>query len=75
MPARKPDGSPEDFNPIAYFGGGIVNTSLARAELMITEYTTYNDLRGMLYAKQEIINGLTFKSSVGVHLANSTFHQ
>ena len=74
MAARKPDGSPEDFNPIAYFGGGIVNTSLAQAE-MITEYTTYNDLLGTLYATYEIINGLTFKSSVGVHLSNSTFHE
>ena len=74
MPARKPDGSFEDFNPIAYFGGGIVNTSLAEAAL-ITEYTDYNDLLGTLYAQYEIATGLSFKSSLGIHLANSNYHR
>lgn len=74
MPARKPDGTFEDYNPIAYFGGGIVNTSLAQAELT-TEYTLYNDLLASLFAQYELVDGLTFKSSVAIHLANSNYHQ
>ena len=73
MPARNPDGSPSSFNPIAYFGGGTVNTSLASAE-MITAYTTYNDLLGSVYAQYEILDGLSFKSSLGVNIQNSNYH-
>src|SRR5690606_26258610 len=74
MPARNPDGSPSSFNPIAYFGGGTVNTSLASAE-MITAHTTYNDLLGSVYAQYEILDGLSFKSSIGVNLGNSQYHE
>lgn len=74
MPARNPDGSPSSFNPIAYFGGGVVNTSLASAEL-ITAYTTYNDLLGSIYAQYELIEGLNFKTSLGVNLGNSNFYR
>lgn len=74
MPARNPDGTPSSFNPIAYFGGGVVNTSLASAEL-ITAYTTYNDLLGSIYAQYEILDGLTFKTSLGVNIGNSKFHR
>src|SRR5690606_39263205 len=74
MPARNPDGSPSSFNPIAYFGGGTVNTSLASAE-MITAHTTYNDLLGSVYAQYEILDGLSFKSSLGVNLGNSQYHE
>lgn len=73
MAARNPDGSPTSFNPIAYFGGGTVNTSLASAEL-ITAYTTYNDLLSSVYAQYQILDGLTFKSSLGVNLGNSQYH-
>lgn len=74
MPARNPDGTPSSFNPIAYFGGGVVNTSLASAE-MITAYTTYNDLLGSIYAQYEILDGLSFKTSLGVNIGNSRFHR
>lgn len=74
MSARNPDGSPSSFNPIAYFGGGTVNTSLASAE-MITAYTTYNDLLGSVYAQYEIFDGLSFKSSLGVNIGNSNYHR
>lgn len=73
MAARNPDGSPSSFNPIAYFGGGTVNTSLASAE-MITAHTTYNDLLGSVYAQYELLDGLRFKTSLGVNLANSVYH-
>ena len=73
MPARNPDGSPSSFNPIAYFGGGVVNTSLASAE-MITAQTTYNDLLGSVYLQYEILDGLLFKSSLGVNIGNSNYH-
>jgi len=73
MPARNPDGSPSSFNPIAYFGGGVVNTSLASAE-MITAQTTYNDLLGSVYLQYQILEGLHFKSSLGVNLGNSNYH-
>ena len=74
MAARKADGSVESFNPIAYFGGSVVNTSLASAE-MITAYTTYNDLLGSVYAQYEILKGLNFKSSLGLNIGNSNYHQ
>ncbi|NQD70771.1 TonB-dependent receptor [Sphingobacterium shayense] len=73
MPAREPDGTPSSYNPIAYFGGGVVNTSLASAE-MITAHTTYNDLLGSVYAQYDILDGLTFKTSLGVNIANSIYH-
>lgn len=73
MPARNPDGSPSSFNPIAYFGGGTVNTSLASAE-MITAYTTYNDLLGSVYADYELMDGLNFRTSLGVNIGNSNYH-
>ncbi|MGO3162465.1 MAG: SusC/RagA family TonB-linked outer membrane protein [Sphingobacteriaceae bacterium] len=73
MLPRNPDGSPSSFNPIAYFGGGTVNTSLASAEL-ITAHTTYNDLLGSVYAQYEILDGLNFKTSLGVNIANSIYH-
>lgn len=73
MPARNPDGSTSSFNPIAYFGGGTVNTSLASAE-MITAYTTYNDLLGSVYADYELISGLNFRTSLAVNIGNSNYH-
>src|SRR5690606_39765644 len=51
-----------------------VNTSLASAE-MITAHTTYNDLLGSVYAQYEILDGLSFKSSLGVNLGNSQYHE
>lgn len=73
MPARNPDGSPSSFNPIAYFGGGTVNTSLASAE-MITAYTNYNDLLGSVYAQYELFDGLSLRTSLGVNIGNSQYH-
>src|SRR5690606_22110861 len=73
MLPRNPDGSPASFNPIAYFGGGTVNTSLASAEL-ITAHTTHNDLLGSVYAQYQILDGLTFRSSLGANISNSRYH-
>ncbi|NGM67339.1 SusC/RagA family TonB-linked outer membrane protein [Sphingobacterium sp. SGR-19] len=73
MLPRNPDGSPASFNPIAYFGGGTVNTSLASAEL-ITAHTTYNDLLGSVYAQYQILDGLTFRTSLGANISNSRYH-
>ena len=71
MLPREADGTPTSFNPTAYFGGSVVNTALAQAE-MITDYTTYNDLLGNVFLQYDFLKDFSFKSSLGVHLANST---
>lgn len=73
MPMYKSDGTFESYNPIRYVGGGHGNTSAAEA--VLSDATTrYNDLLGNIYGEYDIIEGLTFKTSLGTAFTNSRYN-
>lgn len=73
MPIYKEDGSFETYNPSRYVGGGHVNTSVASAHLT-DAYTKYNDLLTNIYGEYDIVNGLTFRSTVGTTISHSRYN-
>lgn len=73
MPIYKEDGTFETYNPSRYVGGGHVNTSVASAHLT-DAYTKYNDLLANIYGEYDILDGLTFRSTVGTTISHSRYN-